>query len=109
MHWKHAGIVGVDGLKNTWGELYLMARARISSSWDHTASLLSMTAEINRDKKKRSEEFTAKDFHPFSQAEDLPKASRSEKQMAKIAANRMNRLMDASPDQIEDIVRSMVN
>jgi hypothetical protein len=41
-----------------------MADARQNSEWNHTAQLLSLIANANRDP-KRSRAFTPDDFHPF--------------------------------------------
>lgn len=35
------------------------------TQWDHTASLLTMTANINRDTKKRRRPYQLADFHPY--------------------------------------------
>ncbi len=32
--------------------------------WDHTASIMAIIAEVNRDKKKNPTPFTASKFHP---------------------------------------------
>jgi hypothetical protein len=42
-----------------------MVDSRQNNQWDHTASTLAMLAEINRDRKKRKERYTAREFHPF--------------------------------------------
>lgn len=35
-------------------------------AWWHTASLLSMQANLNRDPKKNANGYTPKDFHPYA-------------------------------------------
>jgi len=42
-----------------------MAKARSSEEWDHTASLMALIANVNRDPKKRA--FGIETFHPFRQ------------------------------------------
>lgn len=44
-----------------------MAEARRSDQWDHTSSILALTANVNRDPKRQSRPFAADDFHPFRQ------------------------------------------
>lgn len=41
-----------------------MAAGRRREAWYHTALLAALTAEINRDRKGRSQPFTESDFHP---------------------------------------------
>jgi hypothetical protein len=45
-------------MRSAWTE-------RERRAWGHTASLMALTAEINRDKKQRPEPFTASDFMPL--------------------------------------------
>ena len=49
----------------TLRELVWMAEARRSSEWDAPAELWALTAELNRDTKKRGKPFTSDDIHPF--------------------------------------------
>jgi hypothetical protein len=49
----------------TLRKLIWMAEARRRDAWDHTANLMALTANINRDPKQRREPFTAGEFHPF--------------------------------------------
>jgi hypothetical protein len=42
-----------------------MATARVKMLWDHTAMLVWITAEVNRDRKKRSRPYKPSDFYPF--------------------------------------------
>ncbi|MCE9618431.1 MAG: hypothetical protein K8R92_00795 [Planctomycetes bacterium] len=41
-----------------------MSEARINQQWDHTASLMAVLAEINRNNEERKQPFTMMDFHP---------------------------------------------
>ena len=41
-----------------------MAAGRRREAWYHTALLVTMQAEMNRDRKQRSQPFTEADFHP---------------------------------------------
>jgi len=42
-----------------------MAEERLDVDWLATASLLAMTANVNRDSKKRPQPFGIEDFHPW--------------------------------------------
>ena len=64
MIYELAGFVGIDPDPLTLRELAWMARGRASRLWDHTASLLAMTANVHRDP-KRSRTHRPVDFHPF--------------------------------------------
>jgi len=44
-----------------------MAEAKAEAEWDHTASLMALLAEINRDKEQRRRPFTPQEFHPMHQ------------------------------------------
>ena len=44
-----------------------MLDGRQMAQWDHTAAILAMQAEINRDRKKRRKPFGPGDFHPMVQ------------------------------------------
>ena len=43
-----------------------MADARRRDQWSHTSAVLAMTANIHRDRKKKSQPFTPADFHPLA-------------------------------------------
>jgi hypothetical protein len=47
-----------------------MADGRKREMWDHTSALLAMTAEINRDPKKRRKPFLPSDFNPYEAKAD---------------------------------------
>lgn len=49
-----------------------MTQARCESEWNHTASLMALLANINRDPKKQSSPFKPEDFHPL-----MPKKPKS--------------------------------
>jgi len=42
-----------------------MSEGRDKQIWNHTASILSMLANANRDEKKRRQPYTAEDFNPY--------------------------------------------
>ena len=42
-----------------------MVDAREDRQWYHTASIMAMIAEVNRNPKKRRKAFTATQFHPM--------------------------------------------
>lgn len=44
-----------------------MGRGRAARAWDHTASILAMLANINRDPKKKRSGYAPTEFHPFEQ------------------------------------------
>ncbi len=41
-----------------------MAEAKSKESWSHTSAILAMTANVNRDVKKKPTPFKADDFNP---------------------------------------------
>jgi len=43
-----------------------MADGRCRNMWTHTAAVLCLTANINRDTKKRAEPFKPADFNPYT-------------------------------------------
>ena len=43
-----------------------MADAKRRDQWSHTAAALAMTANVHRDRKKKSQPFTPADFHPLA-------------------------------------------
>jgi len=45
-----------------------MAEGRSRAAWDHTAALLSMLANVNRDPKGRG--YSPAEFHPYHQRTD---------------------------------------
>ncbi len=52
----------------TLRELLAMAHARQRDAWNHTATLLAMLANVNRDPKK-GRAFKPADFHPIPASE----------------------------------------
>ena len=42
-----------------------MVHGRLRERWNHTASVMALIAECNRDRKRRPKAFTPADFHPF--------------------------------------------
>ena len=41
-----------------------MAQGRIDQQWNHTAEILTVLYNVHRDPEKKSQPWTAKDFHP---------------------------------------------
>lgn len=44
-----------------------MHDAKCETDWNHTASLMALIANINRDPRKRTAPFSISDFHPMLQ------------------------------------------
>lgn len=65
MIFELAGFLGLDPRPWSLRELATMARGRAARQWDHTASLLAMTANVHRDVKKNRRGFHPSAFHPF--------------------------------------------
>ena len=97
--WKYvyqsAGVVGVDPSDLTLAQLYVMHEARQRDQWQHTASVLTQLANVNRDPKKgRTPKF--EDFYPFDDVrasrQTAPKVSMKTliSLMAKKKRNRQN-------------------
>lgn len=64
-----------------------MSEARQLTDWNHTASILAIIAEVNRDREKRSRPFEARDFHPFSRQTYTRKPQKTAAELfAKLAA-----------------------
>ena len=80
MIYELAGIVGLDPGPFTLRELVWMAEARRRDMWDHTAGLLALLYNINRDP-KRSRAMRPEDFHPLRQQ------SRNRKGVEKVKAD----------------------
>lgn len=49
-----------------------MSESKQRDKWNHTAQLLAMTANCNRDRKKKSSPFTSDDFNPYSDQNRKP-------------------------------------
>ena len=64
MIYELAGIVGLDPGPFTLRELVWMAEGRRRELWDHTASLLALLYNVNRDP-RRSRAMRPEDFHPL--------------------------------------------
>lgn len=52
----------------TLRELLAMAEGRMRESWNHTAQVMALTANIHRDPRKKPKAWTPADFHPFERA-----------------------------------------
>jgi hypothetical protein len=64
----------------------LRAEAKVKESWDHTASLMALIANVNRDPKK-GRALKPKDFHPFYSSRRRSRVSVEQlsREMTKIA------------------------
>jgi hypothetical protein len=58
----------VDPHPLTLRELVAMAEGRIRENWNHTAQLMALTANINRDPKRKPKPYSPADFHPMENA-----------------------------------------
>lgn len=67
-----AGILHVDPSDFTLRELVWMVEEQQDNLWDHTASIMAIIAEVNRDKKKNPTPFTAARFHPRKAKQKRP-------------------------------------
>lgn len=55
-----------------------MFEAHQAAAWAHTANIMALIAEVNRDRNKRPMQFTAADFNPYAKRrtqEEAPKAN----------------------------------
>lgn len=59
------GVLGFDALDLSLREIIWAYHARERNAWNHTAALIAVTAEINRDRKKRKKPYSLTDFHPY--------------------------------------------
>lgn len=64
MIWQLAGIAGVYPGTLTLRELVWLAEARQRDQWNHTASVMALIANVNRDPKK-GRPAKPDDFHPL--------------------------------------------
>ena len=62
--YEMAGFVGVNPDPFTFHELSLMVRGKHKEVWQHTASILAMTANTVRDPKKKRRPYSAENFYP---------------------------------------------
>ncbi|MEZ6097172.1 MAG: hypothetical protein R3C03_23610 [Pirellulaceae bacterium] len=65
MIWQLAGIIGIDPSLLTLRELIWMADARRNEAWSHTANLMALVANVNRNPRRRSRPYSPIDFHPL--------------------------------------------
>jgi hypothetical protein len=49
-----------------------MAEAKAEAAWDHTAALMALIAEVNRNPEQRGRQFTPAEFHPMHQRRRRP-------------------------------------
>lgn len=47
-----------------------MWEGRVRENWNHTAQMMALTANINRDPKRKSKPFAPADFHPLERARE---------------------------------------
>ena len=67
-----AGVVGVDPGPLTLRQLMQMADARRRHDWNIASSVMALTAEINRDRRRRRKPFKPDDFNPYTAAKPVP-------------------------------------
>ena len=60
-------MIGLDPLPWTYRELLWMSDGKSKEAWNHTADLLSLLANINRNTEVRSVPFGREHFHPYLQ------------------------------------------
>lgn len=53
-----------------------MAEARGKAEWSQTSAMLAMTANVNRDPKKKRRPYTAEDFNPYAQGRRAKRRAR---------------------------------
>jgi hypothetical protein len=63
--WQLAGIVGIDPMPLSLRELIWMAESRRNEAWSHTANLMALVANVNRNPRKRARPYSPLEFHPF--------------------------------------------
>ncbi len=63
--YRLAGIAGVDPGPYSLRQLIWMADGAAQERWNHTAQLLATLCELQRNPKRRSQPFTADEFHPY--------------------------------------------
>lgn len=59
-----------------------MAEAKAEAEWDHTASLMALIAEVNRNHEARSRPYAPAEFHPMHQRTKTPRREMSEAEAA---------------------------
>lgn len=62
-------MIGVHPGPYTLRELFVMAEGKCKEAWGRTSTLLALLANVNRDPKKRSKEFTPSEFNPYEARE----------------------------------------
>jgi len=70
-----AGVVGVDPGPLTLRELLWMHESRVRDQWNHTSSILALTANCHRDPKKTAS-FAPQDFHPLEKPRSVRRGQR---------------------------------
>lgn len=90
-----------------------MARAKETSGWDKASEIWAVLAEVNRDKERREEPYTAATIHPYRTemgddvVEEVEPATQEEIRAAHEYASRMNRAMDAPDEIVEHVIRNV--
>lgn len=72
--WEMAGVVGVHPGPFTMRQICWMSRGKSREAWKHTASLLAMIVNVNRDA-KRSRPVAPRDFDPYAVKPKLRRVS----------------------------------
>ena len=81
-----AGIVGVDPGPLTLRQLMQMADANRQHDWNIAISVMALTAEINRDRRRRRKPFKPDDFNPLTRV--LEAGSHHRAQLASLLGDR---------------------
>lgn len=55
----------------TLRQLLLMSRAKAREAWSHTAAVMALIANCNRDPKKRRQPWSPDDFHPLAKRDRI--------------------------------------
>lgn len=61
-------MIGVDPHPLTLRELVAMAEGHVRERWNHTAQLMALTANINRDPRRKTRPYSPAEFHPLERA-----------------------------------------
>ncbi len=77
-------------------ELVWMAQGRHRPQWDHTASILTLMANVNRDGSKKRSPYQIADFHPFRKERSAPgiRFCRANKELLTLAVKALNKNAD---------------
>ncbi len=72
MIYRLAGVVGVDPAPLTLRQLAWMASAKREHDWALASSLMALSAELARDRRRRGRPFTPDEFNPLVARRSCP-------------------------------------